>query len=95
MLCYRYILADINMPLSIKSSEAEALARRVSAITGEGLTEAITNALRERLEHLERSKARALADQLDDIARRCAALPDVDTRLPEEIIGYDEYGVPR
>jgi antitoxin VapB len=81
--------------LSIKSLEAEKLARQVSALTGEGLTEAIANSLRERLERLEHAKERHLAVQLDAIARRCAALPDLDRRTPDEIIGYDEQGIPR
>lgn len=83
------------MALSIKSPEAEALARQVAALTGEGLTEAITTALRERLEHLEQERTRGLAAQLDEIARRCAGLPDLDPRTADEIIGYDEHGVPR
>jgi antitoxin VapB len=37
----------------------------------------------------------SLADELDAIARRCAALPVVDARSADEIIGYDEHGVPR
>jgi antitoxin VapB len=81
--------------LSIKSTEAEKLAREISAMTGEGLTEAIANALRERLERLEQTKQRRLSDQLDEIARRCATLPDLDPRSPDEIIGYDEHGIPR
>jgi hypothetical protein len=36
-----------------------------------------------------------LAERLDELAKECAALPDYDTRAPDEIIGYDEYGVPR
>jgi antitoxin VapB len=81
--------------LSIKSAEAEQLARQISAMTGEGLTEAIANSLRERLQRLERSRQRRLSDQLDEIALRCAALPDLDLRSPDEIIGYDEHGIPR
>jgi antitoxin VapB len=83
------------MPLSIKSAEAEQLVRQISAMTGEGLTEAITTALRERLQRLKQIKQGSLSDQLDRIARRCAALPDLDQRLPDEIIGYDEHGIPR
>ena len=37
----------------------------------------------------------SLADELDAIARRCAALPVLDARSADEIIGYDEHGVPR
>jgi hypothetical protein len=43
--------------------------------------------------------ARALAEprlteELRAISSRCAALPDHDTRGPEEIIGFDERGLP-
>jgi hypothetical protein len=26
------------------------------------------------------------------ISKRCAALPDLDTRSPDEILGYNEFG---
>jgi antitoxin VapB len=42
----------------------------------------------------ERGKARLTAEQLLEIGRKCAALPDYDTRTAEEILGYDENGVP-
>jgi antitoxin VapB len=84
------------MALSIKSDEAEALARKIAAATGETLTGAIIEALRERLERLEQAEgARSLADQLEAIARRAAALPLLDPRSPEDIIGYNDDGVPR
>ncbi len=35
------------------------------------------------------------AKLLMEIGRHCASLPDFDTRTPDEILGYDEYGVPR
>jgi len=84
------------MAMSIKSPEAEALARKVSAMTGENLTAAIVTALRQRLRHLENSNQRdSLADQLNAIAGRSAELPVIDRRTDEEIIGYDDQGVPR
>jgi antitoxin VapB len=84
------------MALSIKSAAAEDLARKVSAMTGENLTSAIVTALRERLERLEqRDHTRLLVDQLTTIAQRSAELPLLDGRPSEEIIGYDESGVPR
>ena len=54
-------------------------------------------ALAERLERERRKRGRSksLAERLDEIALHCASLPDHDTRAPDEIIGYDEYGVPR
>ena len=76
--------------------DAEALARKVAAMTGENLTAAIVTALRERLDRLEQMNRRAsLADQLNTIAQRSAELPVVDQRTAEEIIGYDDAGVPR
>ena len=85
------------MALSIKSDEADRLARQVASLTGESLTEAITTSLRQRLERERRRRGKrgGLAERLNRIAKECAALPDVDPRSPEEIIGYDEFGVPR
>jgi antitoxin VapB len=66
------------------------------ARTGETLTTAVVVALRERLARLPgRPRRRRLRDQLRDIARRCAELPTLDDRLGEEILGYDDRGLPR
>ena len=83
------------MALSIKDKETDRLAREVAALTGETLTDAIRTALAERLERerLRRGAAPQLADRLMEIGRHCAALPDFDTRGPEEIVGYDETGM--
>lgn len=40
------------MALSIKTDEADRLARELSRLTGETMTDAITQAMRERLERL-------------------------------------------
>ena len=84
------------MALNIRNAEAERLAEQVTALTGETKTLAVTRALRDRLDRLRnRRSGRRLADDLDEIARRCASLPVIDDRSPEEILGYDENGVPR
>jgi antitoxin VapB len=84
------------MPLSIKNMEAERLARLVAEETGESLTEAIQNSLKERLERLRNRKRRnAVNTKLEDILRRVDALPSQDTRSEEEILGYDSQGLPR
>jgi hypothetical protein len=41
------------------------------------------------------SLTEAVRKALAEIALHCASLPGYDTRTPDEIIGYDEYGVPR
>ena len=83
------------MPLSIKHPEAERLARALAARTGESITQAIKKALEERLLREEgKRKVAQLSDDLLEIGKRCAALPDHDGRSAEEIIGYDERGLP-
>jgi antitoxin VapB len=83
------------MALSIKSIETEHLAREIAAKTGESLTGAIQKALEERLERLNNSRrGQTLAAQIDDILQRVDAMPDLDARTPDEIIGYDEDGLP-
>jgi antitoxin VapB len=84
------------MALSLKDPETDRLAREVSKLTGESLTQAVRTALAERLarERLRRGRSgKTLAEELDEIALRCAALPDLDTRTADEIIGYDENGM--
>jgi len=84
------------MALNIRNAEAEELAEALAKLTGETKTEAVRKALRDRLERVRRERSgRRLADELDAIARHCAALPVRDPRSAEEILGYDERGLPR
>lgn len=84
------------MALNIRNAEAEKLAEALAKLTGETKTEAVTQALRDRLARLRRERTRRrLADELDEIALHCARLPVLDPRTPEEILGYDEHGLPR
>ena len=84
------------MALSIKNDETERLARQVARETGESLTEAIQEALQERWERLKaRRRSQVLTSQLEDLLRRVDALPTLDSRPEDEILGYDEHGTPR
>jgi antitoxin VapB len=85
------------MPLSIKDPDADRLARVLAQLTGETLTEAVINSLRERLERVERKEqaVESLVDDAMEIGRHCAALPLLDPRTPDEILGYDENGAPQ
>jgi antitoxin VapB len=84
------------MPLNIKDPAAEKLVRELAAATGESVTTAVRRAAEERLQRVRRQRAgRSLAAEILEIGRRCAALPDLDVRTADEIIGYDEHGLPR
>jgi antitoxin VapB len=83
------------MSLNIKNAEADRLARELAELTGESLTEALTIALRERLERESgRKRSRFLGEEIARIQERIARLPPLDRRSDEEIIGYDEHGLP-
>lgn len=84
------------MALSIRNPRAERLAREVAAESGENITQAIIQALEERLIRLKgRHSTTEIADEIMKISIRCSALPDMDRRGTDEILGYDETGVPK
>ena len=83
------------MALSIKDRETEQLARKLAERTGESITLATKRALEERLRRtVSDAHKAALLEDLEAIRSRMAALPVLDHRTPEEIIGYDENGIP-
>jgi antitoxin VapB len=83
------------MVLSIKDSEADRLARNLAALTGESLTDAVKAALRDRLAREQRRRGKRLdRAKLDAIVASIATLPVVDNRSPDELIGYDDFGLP-
>lgn len=84
------------MPLSIKNEATERLARQVADETGESITQAIQRSLEERWERLKaRRRSRVLSGQVEDILRRVDAMPTLDHRSADDILGYDENGLPR
>lgn len=83
------------MALNIKNPEAGQLAQELARLTGESLTDVVTTALRDRLTVIRRQKdPSALMNDIRQIQEVVAALPGLDRRTPEEIIGYDELGLP-
>lgn len=81
------------MALSIKTDEADHLARQLAALTGESLTGAVTVALRERISRL-RPPEDLFLERIRRLQDEIAAHPVVDNRTADEIIGYDENGLP-
>jgi antitoxin VapB len=83
------------MALNIKSDEADRLARQLAAETGESLTDAVINALRERLERHHARQQPSMKTRLERLAAEVAAMPVTDPRRPDEILAYDDVGLPR
>jgi len=81
--------------MTLEDEETERIARDLAALTGESVDEAVRVAVSERLDReRERHEAGARrAERMLEAATRFAALPDLDTRSPDEIIGYDETGM--
>lgn len=82
------------MAISIKDPETDRLARELARATGESLTEAIRAALRERLERHRPRRDRDWEAGIRRIQERLARLPVQDSRSADEILGYDDHGLP-
>lgn len=85
------------MALNIKNEEAHRLAQELAALTGQSLTAAVTDALRERLERTRRERpGSGLANRLLAIGRDCAAhLKEPFRSVDHGDLLYDERGLPR
>jgi antitoxin VapB len=84
------------MAMNIKNEEAQKLAHELSELTGESLTAAVTEAVRERLERLKSAQGASLADRLLRIGKECAAhLKEPFRSADHGDILYDERGLPR
>ncbi len=83
------------MALSIKDPETERLARRLAERTGETITVATRRALEERLRRLgSDARKAALLEDLAASRRRWGAMSILDTRSADDILGYDDNGLP-
>jgi antitoxin VapB len=84
------------MAISIENPETERLALQVAQETGEPVELAIQRSLQKRLEQLpQRRRAGLVKEKLEEILRRVDALPTLDDRPEDEILGYDREGLPR
>lgn len=84
------------MAMNIKNDEAQKLAHELSKLTGESLTAAVTEAVRERLERVQSAQGAGLAERLLRIGKDCAAhLKEPFKSADHGDILYDERGLPR
>ncbi|MGH9468353.1 MAG: type II toxin-antitoxin system VapB family antitoxin [Terriglobales bacterium] len=84
--------------LNIKDEEVRALAQQLAEATHQTMTAAVKNALQEKL---DRERARdvkrreRILREIRELQRQIASFPVLDPRSPDEIIGYDENGLPK
>ena len=85
------------MSLNIKDPRTHELVRRLADATGETQTEAVRIAVQERLRkvHAQRGRrAKGLAQRLDEIAQHCGSLPIRRAGTEDQILGYNDRGLP-
>ena len=80
------------MAIVIEYREAERLLERVSQETGESVTDILRDTLHERLVRLQSDEVRQRMAAIREIQERIAAMPLLDARDADEIIGYNEHG---
>jgi antitoxin VapB len=87
----------VEKSLNLKNGQTYGLARRLSQITGESMTQAVTVALQERLRRIERSERKlSLAEELMAIGSDCASrLSNRTRKLDHGALLYDKKGLPR
>ena len=84
------------MPLNIKNKEAEKLIHELAEMTGESMTAALTEAVRERLERVRSERNEGLAERLLKIGKDCASrLQEPYRSIDHGDLLYDEKGLPR
>jgi antitoxin VapB len=84
------------LSLNIKNEEAHRLAEELARLTGESMTAAVTEAVRERLTRIQRERGMSLADRLLAIGKDCGGRLNEPFRSADhgELL-YDERGLPR
>jgi antitoxin VapB len=84
------------MSLNIKNQETHKLAIQLAKLTGENMTEAVTKAVRERLDRLRGQCGAGLAERLAKIGKDCAAhLKEPFRSRAHGDLLYDEKGLPK
>ena len=84
------------MGLNIKNEETQKLVRELARLTGESMTAAITEAVRERLDRVRSERGAGLAERLVRIGKNCAAhLREPFRSVDHGELLYDDKGLPR
>jgi antitoxin VapB len=84
------------MSLNIKNEDAHRLARELAEATGESMTVAVSEAIRQRLERVRENSRAGLAERLLKIGRECAAhMKEPYKSIDLDELLYDEKGLPK
>ena len=84
------------MALNIKNEETHRLVQELARLTGESLTTAVTESVRERLDRVRRTRGVSLADRLIAIGKDCAThLKEPFRSVAHGDLLYDARGLPR
>ena len=82
-------------PLNIKDEKTYALARQLADQSGQSLTRVVHDALEKEVRRLALAQTSAARlEAINEIIERIASRAPKDTRTADEIIGYDENGLP-
>jgi len=86
----------VDMSMNIKNKDAHRLARQLARLTGENMTQAVTAAVREKLERIQTKSGTGLAQRLMNIGKDCAPRLKEPFRSREHgDLLYDEKGLPK
>ncbi len=82
------------MAILIEDPETEAAVRKLAAATGRTLAEAVKASVEKELATLPGPRKEIDRAKVDELLARIHAMPIVDHRTADEIVGYDENGLP-
>lgn len=84
------------MSLNIKNEETHRMARELARLTGESMSVAVNEAIRERLERVRGKSSKSMADRLMEIGKDCASrLKEPYKSMDVDELLYDENGLPK
>jgi antitoxin VapB len=84
------------MSLNIKNEETHRLAQELARLTGENMTVAVSEAIRERLERVRGQSRKNRVERILEIGKECAAhLKEPYKSMDINDLLYDENGLPK
>jgi antitoxin VapB len=89
-----WYITGMSDVLHIENPKAAALARELAERTGESVSDVVVHALEHEIERNPRRRERASREEILKIVEEMHKLPILDPRSADELVGYDEDGLP-